>query len=306
MNYAYTVKDTIIMEYDNDTSDSVKIKKLYYFENYKQNIDRLDITFKNEYGSNTNKTDIHNSLKSLKSSIFQHLNKLTVSFDYSISIEYLKWLSVFSIVKDKRSHFFTIFESIMEKLIPKASIVVVKSNHLCDRSVINQFIRKGYFQNISQLTIETNDIPDDNFFEIYTTENIHHLESIEHTIYFNNHLIYNSNNSVFRFKYDTNSCIDTIIDKVMNEYEIETFFECLNENRIQQLRNLRIYVYDDEESSKLINFITTGKIPKLREFLFMSVCCDILYKQIDIHKQGLEEWSFIQKNHVYYKFEEVY
>ncbi|KAK8812498.1 hypothetical protein WA158_007731 [Blastocystis sp. Blastoise] len=234
-----------------DTSDFVNIKKLDYFKNYKQNIDFLDIKLKVDYNI---------SIKYLKSisNIFNN-NKINTIHKLTINLNLIQ--------KDLSSEYLNIYEKIMEKLIPKASFVKI------------EFI---------------NDIPNDNFLELYTTDNLPKLEYIElckrkdkkwwihfiqrliNYIYKNNfplsttirlnnsfivndYYIYDPNSSIFRYKYENHTYINTIIgtkNKLMNEYEIETLFDC------------------DTISDK----------------------------QIKIYEQKLNDSSFIQENSVDYEF----
>ncbi|KAK8795566.1 hypothetical protein WA158_000223 [Blastocystis sp. Blastoise] len=298
-------------------SNSDTIKKLDCFENYKQNIDSLDINFEN---GNPNKIDKGNLLERfLKSNIVEHLNDLDVSFHKNISMEYLNWISTLFndnkfktihklridllINENSSSEYLTGYENIISKLIPKASIVTIKC---CTMTFINRLISKGCFLNTTQLNLVINDIPDDSFYEIYTTENFPKLKSIGLDKYnnrellgsfikaictymnnnnfpsssivqlsdicdrlSNNDYIYDPNTSIFRCKYDTNSFMNTIIS---------------NKD-----------IYDEEQLSKLIKFIITGKFPKLK---YISFICDISYKQIKTNKQQLKDSAFIQENHV--------
>ncbi|KAK8801898.1 hypothetical protein WA158_006293 [Blastocystis sp. Blastoise] len=264
-----------------DTSDFVNIKKLDYFKNYKQNIDFLDIKLKVDYNI---------SIKYLKSisNIFNN-NKINTIHKLTINLNLIQ--------KDLSSEYLNIYEKIMEKLIPKASFVKI------------EFI---------------NDIPNDNFLELYTTDNLPKLEYIElckrkdkkwwihfiqrliNYIYKNNfplsttirlnnsfivndYYIYDPNSSIFRYKYENHTYINTIIgtkNKLMNEYEIETLFD---------------YFYDDEKLSTLINFIINGKIPQLKRII-INFSDTISDKQIKIYEQKLNDSSFIQENSVDYEF----
>ncbi|KAK8797560.1 hypothetical protein WA158_005906 [Blastocystis sp. Blastoise] len=332
-------------------TDSENIIKLDYFEKYNQNIDCIDITFEEEEEEENNnnyneehsddkqpsKNDIRNSLsKFLKSSVLQHLNKLTVSFEEDSSINYLKWISslfdnnmfntiheltlnLFSIDENTSSKYLNEYKNIIKKLIPKASNVIIH----CNMTFINQLIQKEYFHNTNKLTINTNDMRNDSFYKLYTTDNFPQLKSIHFCCHFftdfssvfiqelckyihnnnflssttiqlyenysNDKYIYNPEVSIFRLKYDTNIFMNTIIgtnDKVMNKYEIETLFD---------------YIYDEEQLSKLINFITLGKISQLKEII-IYISDKISSEHIDIYKNKLNYSSFIQENHVNYEF----
>ncbi|KAK8797078.1 hypothetical protein WA158_004288 [Blastocystis sp. Blastoise] len=302
-----------------DSSDSKSIEILDSIENNKQNIDCLYITFKDNEelfnSSNiTHKNNNRNSLERfLKSNILEYLNELYVKFDDVKSIEYLKWISnlfndnkfktikilktnLRSIEDNSSSEYFSMFENIMNNLISKTSYAFIE--------VIK-------------------DIPDENFYALYTADNFPQLKSIKLCVFIikdcwnisieriykyihkNNFplsstiqlrvlnssydYIYDPNTSIFRYKYDTHSFIDTIIgseNETMSQYEIETLFD---------------YIYDEEQLSKLINFITTGKFSKLKEFT-IYIDCDISTEQIDIYEQQLNDSSFIQENHVNYEF----
>ncbi|KAK8790071.1 hypothetical protein WA158_006851 [Blastocystis sp. Blastoise] len=311
-----------------DTSDSINVKKLDYFEKYKHNIDRLDITFNDNM-----EDDIRNSLEGvLKSSVLEHLNEFAITFEENISFEYLKWISSafndnkITVIKkltinlryikeDSFSEYFTILENIMNILIPIASIVFI---------------------------YDPNDIPDEHFCELYTTDSFPKLKLIKfrtfrdndwwngfiqkyysinmyvnpnNTLLFINAInsiggssyeyIYDPNTSILRCKQDTHSLMDTVKcteDKTINEYEIETLFDCINENKTKSLKSLEIYIYNEEHLLELINFITNGKIPKLKEFI-IHINEYIPDEHINSYKQQLIDSMFIQENHVYYKFD---
>ncbi|KAK8809766.1 hypothetical protein WA158_000709 [Blastocystis sp. Blastoise] len=288
---------------------SENIKILDSIGNYKQNIDSLNITLKIDKNMNIECLEWMSTL--FKNNKFNTIHKLTID-----SLRNTEDLSF---------EYFSTHEDILEKLIPKASIVDINYRYMSFKS---QLIPKGCFHNTTQLVIRINDILDDNFFKLYTMDNFPQLKTIrfykkgdeegniewyssfiklfctymsnnnfpsssivslgeyEHSYYYD--YVYYPNTSILRCKYDTNSYIDTIIvtdNKVMNKYEIETLFE---------------YIYDEEQLSKLINFITTGKIPKLEELVF-----DIDYSlsvKIDIYEKQLNDWSFKQKHYVRYKF----
>ncbi|KAK8805793.1 hypothetical protein WA158_002449 [Blastocystis sp. Blastoise] len=356
-----------------DTSNSNNVKKLYYFENCKQDIDSVDIAFNNN--KNYDDDDMRNSLERFfKSNILEHLNDLTIScillllqiydalynisiVDDSISTKRLKWIStLFSENKFNNIHKLKIdlgfikkrlstkyvveLENIMIKLISKASIVNIENYNMAN---INRLIPKGCFLNTSELILEIKDIPDNRFFELFTTNNFPQLKSIQlkksikeewflsfikklFNFFYNNNFpssttielsyteysgynyIYDPNTSIFRCKYDNNSSIYTIIgtkNMPIRKYEIETLFECINENKTQNIRSLALYIYDEEQLSKLMNCIITGKIPKLKEFV-CNIDNAILDEQINIYKQQLNDSSFIQENHVYYRFNNLY
>ncbi|KAK8797596.1 hypothetical protein WA158_005942 [Blastocystis sp. Blastoise] len=242
-------------------------------------------------------------------------------------------INLYSIPKASSSEYLTAYENILEKIIPKSFIVNIEG---CTMTFINRFIPKGCFHNTTQLILNIKDIPDENFCKLYTTNNFPQLKYIKiytngnewwisfikifcNYINSNNYpsssiirlskhdfdyyydYIYNPDTSIFPCKYDTNSFIDTIIDtenETISRYEIETLFECINENKTQHIRSLKLYIYDEEQLSKLISFITTGKFPKLKEFLF--VMHYISQKRIGIYKQQLNDSSFIKENHVNY------
>ncbi|KAK8811572.1 hypothetical protein WA158_003306 [Blastocystis sp. Blastoise] len=235
-----------------DTSDSINVKKLDYFEKYKHNIDFLDITFNDNM-----EDDIRNSLEGfLKSSVLEHLNELNISFEENISLEYLKWISsAFNdnkikvikkltinlryIKEDSFSEYFTILENIMNILIPIASIVFIYGN-MAD---INRLILKGCFHNITEFSLYPDDIPDEHFCELYTTDSFPKLKLIKFRTFrdndwwngfiqklctYMNHnnfplstsiqliggssytYIYDPNTSILRCKQDTHSLMDTI------------------------------------------------------------------------------------------------
>ncbi|KAK8803819.1 hypothetical protein WA158_001513 [Blastocystis sp. Blastoise] len=327
-----------------NTNDSDNVKKLDCFENYKQNIDCLNIEF-NDDERHENKNSLE---RFLKSNVLHYLNSLSVLFGSRISIEYLTWIS--NIINDNKintiheltidlrnitvssSEYITAYENIMEKLISKASII--KIDH-CYMSFINRLIPKGCFHNTTQLTLITYDVPDDSFYELCNTDHFTQIKSIECDIPRNRRWLNNfketlceyidntkfplsttiqlsvsvrgyvidSHTSVLRCKQDNNTFINKIIgtkgiykyillekytylDKEMSKFEIETLLD---------------YIYDEEQLSKLINFITIGKIPKLKEFLFY-MGNDISDEKSNMYKQQLNDSIFIQENHVNYKF----
>ncbi|KAK8809801.1 hypothetical protein WA158_000744 [Blastocystis sp. Blastoise] len=275
------------------SSNSDNIKKLDCFKNYKQHINNLDIIFKNRKEF---ETDVNSSLERfLKSDIFQHLNDLIVNFNNdNINIEYLKNISnifndikintihkltieVLSINGNSSTEYLTAIENILEKLIPKVSIIRIEN---CTMTFINQLTLKGCFQNTTQLTLQSIRSDDD--------------------------YIYDPDTSILQYKYSTNSYIDTIIGtNYISKYEVETLFDCIKENKTENLRSLIIYIYDEDHLSKLIQFIITGKIPKLKEFMINIIRNTIKNKEFDAYKQKLDDSSFIQKNHVYYEFKKV-
>ncbi|KAK8797609.1 hypothetical protein WA158_005955 [Blastocystis sp. Blastoise] len=339
-----------ISKLDIDSSDFINTKKLDNFDNDYQNIDRLRITFGYYINEDTKK-----SLESfLKSNILQHLNYLSVTFNGIMNLESLEWIS--NIFNDNKinslheltidlnsisvfltSEYLPVFENILDKIISKASIVRIKD---CSMTAINRLILKGCFHNATELYLNINDIPDENFCELYTTNNFPKLKSIDicnlnkdwlkdffQTIctYINHNnfplstsiqlmdinytkYIYDHNTSILRCKYDKNSFIDTLVgsqNKVMNKYEIETLFDCINDNKTQYLKSFKINIHYKENLSKLIDFIATGKIPKLREFIIYNRN-DISDELINIYEQQLKNSSFIQENQVKYKFKKIY
>ncbi|KAK8801951.1 hypothetical protein WA158_006346 [Blastocystis sp. Blastoise] len=304
---------------------SANIKRLDSIDNYKHSINSLEIGFEDdEY----NEDDVRNALeKFFKSNVLYHLNKLYVRFHENISIEYLTWISTLfndnkfntihkltidldSIIEDSSSEYLTAYENIVEKLIHKASIVTIKC---CSMNFKNRLSLKGCFHNTTQLVLGIRDIPDDNFYKLYTTDNFPQLKTIRFykednekwwisftTTLFNyinnsnflssstfrlsdwehsNGYIYDHNNSIFQCKYDTDSFLDTVLGTKD--------------------------IYDEEQLSKLINFITVGKIPKLKELSF-DIRCNISDEQITKYKEQLNNSLFIQKNHVSYQIETRY
>ncbi|KAK8797623.1 hypothetical protein WA158_005969 [Blastocystis sp. Blastoise] len=188
-------KNLITFDYlDIDSSRSENIKVLDCIENYKQNIDNLYIKFNDDDQGEIN---ITNSLERFfKTNILEHINYLDVSFNENISIEYLKLIpTIFNnnkfntihklkiylhIKEDSSSEYLTIYENILEKIISKASIVSIR---YCTMTFINRLIPKSCFHNTTQLFIDINDIPDDDFLKPYTTDNLPQLKYIK--IYIN-------------------------------------------------------------------------------------------------------------------------
>ncbi|KAK8809869.1 hypothetical protein WA158_000812 [Blastocystis sp. Blastoise] len=268
----------------------------------------------NNNNNNRDETDIRNSLETFfKSSVLEHLNYLYVSFSYGLSIEYLTWISTLFndnkfntihklkisllINEDSSSEYLTVYENIINKLIPKASIVNIEE---CTMSFINRLIPTGCFHKTTQLILRINDMPNDIFCKLYTTDNFPQLKSIKiyedsnkwwipfiktFCNYINNNnfpsskseddYVYDPNNSIFRYKYDSHSFIDSIIctkNETMSRYEIETLFDCINENKTQNIRSLELYFYISDIKN-------------------------------NVFKQQLKDSTFIQENHVYYKFD---
>ncbi|KAK8789875.1 hypothetical protein WA158_006655 [Blastocystis sp. Blastoise] len=301
-------------------SDFENIKKLDYFVNCKQNINWLDITLTSSisYSDDPYQVDKRNSLERfLNSNVLQYLNQLNVSFDKNKSIEYLTWISTLfnnnkfntihgltinlRIKKDSSSEYLTAYENIMEKLIPKAFIVTIQG---CTMSFINRLVHKGCFHNTTQLNLSINGILDNSFYQVLTTDNFHQLKyikffysgneeyscsfikklfkfihnnnfpSLSTIVFYNTYddssYTYNPDTSIPRCKYDSNSFIDKIIS---------------TDN-----------IYDEEQLSKLIKFITIGKIPKLKEFIFW-LDYDISDEKRNIYKQQLNDSAFIKENH---------
>ncbi|KAK8810485.1 hypothetical protein WA158_007060 [Blastocystis sp. Blastoise] len=332
------------------SSRSGNIKVVDSIRNYKLNIDSLLIVFNNDYPE---EVDEKNKLERfLNCNIFEHLNTLDVSFREDITIEYLTWISTLFndnkfntiqklninsyFISKLSSEYLTAFENIMIELIPKASIVKIDG---CTMNFFNRLISKGCFHNTIQLILESKDIPDDNFFKLYTADNFPKLEYFKFYInekewwidflkifckYINNNnfpsssviqlsdgnsyynYIYDPNTSILRCKYDGNSLMNTIIVyqyKEINKSEIEMLFDCINENKTQNINSLGLYIHDEEQVSKFISFITSGKIPKLKEVI---VNIDrSFYENIDIYEQQLNDSLFIKEKHVYYKINKI-
>ncbi|KAK8797633.1 hypothetical protein WA158_005979 [Blastocystis sp. Blastoise] len=305
-----------------DTSNIVNIKKLDYFENYKRNINCLDITFKfpDEYDTNTK----YSLERFFKSNILHHLNKLTVTFIRDINIEYLTWISTLFNdntfhtiqkltinlrIKDLSSEYLTGYENIMMKLIPKASIDIL-GDRFCELYTTTNFPQLQYIKLDKRCYRERTVSFIQKLFEKINNNNFPKstiIQIINTMVSNNNYYIYNPNTSILRYKYDTNSCIDTLVGtkyQLINKFEIETLLDCINENKTQKIKSLKIYIYSQEQLSKFIGFITTGRVPQLKYF-DCNICEGISYEQIDIYKQQLKDSSFIQENHVNYKLENI-
>ncbi|KAK8797364.1 hypothetical protein WA158_004572 [Blastocystis sp. Blastoise] len=247
-------------------------------------------------------------------------------------------INLYSIKEDSSSECLTACENILEKLTSKASIVTIRDctvtllNRLIPKGCFHKttqlflevydmpndnFCKLYTTNNFPQLkSINICDLYDrkwwSSFIDIfyrYMNNNNFQLSSIVrlreyyYDSDYDEYCVYDPNYSILRCKYDSNSFINTIIgtyDETMSTFEIETLFDCINENKTQNIRSLNLYIYDEEQLSKLINFITTGKIPKLKEFIFY-IGCDISTEQIDIYEQQLQDSTFIQENHVDYK-----
>ncbi|KAK8797615.1 hypothetical protein WA158_005961 [Blastocystis sp. Blastoise] len=158
---------------------------------------------------------------------FNNIHKLEVDFCY-VNYEF-------------SSEYSNVYENILEKLIPKASIIVIKG---CYMSFINRLICKGCFHHTTQLIIDTEDIPDGNICKLFTIDNFPQIKSIEffqeyyngwwrsfiktfHKYINNSNFlsfrtirlscgistidIFVPNNSILRYIYDSNSCVNTII-----------------------------------------------------------------------------------------------
>ncbi|KAK8809684.1 hypothetical protein WA158_000627 [Blastocystis sp. Blastoise] len=334
-NIAYT--HSICIDGMVDSSNSENIKKLDYFENYKRNIDCLDIKFKinrcflyNSDQDNQNEINIINTLKKfLSSNILQNLNSLTVSFDSDISLKYLKLISnifhdnkINTIHKLKIKHYFIktyspsdyfdLLENTLENLVPKASIISIEwLNDICDDSFFKIFTINNFpqlkslkickYDNREWLITFINGLCKSINNSNFPSSCIIQLSS--NSIFSQDDYIYDSNASIFQYKYNMNSFINTIIgtkNDMISKFEIETIFDCIKENKIQRLRSFKIYIYDEEQLSKLINFITIGKFPKLEDFI-ICIKIYILPKHVDMYKQQLKESSFIHENHIHYQ-----
>ncbi|KAK8794762.1 hypothetical protein WA158_001743 [Blastocystis sp. Blastoise] len=287
-----------------DSGDSENVAKLDYLKDSKQNIDELIFAFNNNEYNDDTKISLE---RFIKSDVLQHLNKLTINF-FGIIIDIdLMWIStLFNDNKFNSIHeltidlqyfkedlpleYITILENLMEKLISKVSVVTLQ---YCYITFINRLIPKGCFHNTTQLNLDIEDIPNDNFCKLYTTDNFPKLKSIKickngqdgkvwwldfikiFYYYSYDEYIYNSFDSIFRCKYDSNSFMNTIIG---------------NKD-----------IYEESQLLNLINVITIGKIPKLKYISF--ICYDISYEQIETYKQQLKDSAFIQGNHVNYLFD---
>ncbi|KAK8810421.1 hypothetical protein WA158_006996 [Blastocystis sp. Blastoise] len=197
-----------------DTSDSINVKKLDYFENYKHNIDRLDITFNDNM-----EDDIRNSLEGfLKSSVLEHLNELNISFEENISFEYLTWIS-------------SVFNDNKIKVIKKLTINYpddIPDEHFCELYTTDSFPK---LKLIKFRTFRDNDWWNGFIQKLCTYMNHNNFPlstSIQLTCGSSYEYIYDPNTSILRCKHDANSLMDTIKcteDKTINEYEIETLFD---------------------------------------------------------------------------------
>ncbi|KAK8797618.1 hypothetical protein WA158_005964 [Blastocystis sp. Blastoise] len=276
-------------------SSSSDIKKLHSIENYKQNIDSLNITFED---GDQDEIDKRNALeKFLKSNIVEHLNKLTVKFDYYSSTEYLTWISTLfnenkfnnvqkltiylRIEEDSSSEYLTAYENIVEKIIPKASIVNIE---YCSMTFLNRLIPKGCFHNTTQLILIIKDIPDENFCKLYTTDNFPQLKSIK--IYENDKEWYISFIKVF-CTYMNN-----------NNFQLSSFVR-LSEKYCDHYTD---YIYDPNNSIFRCKYDTNSFMNTIIGAKYHR----ILYEQIDICKQQLNDSSFIQENHVKYNLLDLY
>ncbi|KAK8797593.1 hypothetical protein WA158_005939 [Blastocystis sp. Blastoise] len=333
-----------------DSSDFEFIRKLYYFEKYTQNIDCLSIQFTNDndhnnhnyddnsfgdiFGDNYNhyndnynqlhKIDMRNSLeKFMKSYILRDLNSLNVSFDYNVNIKYLEWISSFindiklnsiqelfvdfhSIKTYASSSYFSALEIIVKKLLSKTYIVTIEG----DMAFINQLIMKGCFHKIKYLTLNINDMNNDDFYQLYTTENFPQLKSITFRTFCDKEWCRTFIQNLCKYIHKNNFPTSSII-QLINKTSLKCYYTYDPNTSILRCKHYTISfidtligtndIYDEKHLSKLISFITTGKIPKLREFYF--IINPSIYGQINIYKKPLEDSLFIQQNHVCYKFD---
>ncbi|KAK8793446.1 hypothetical protein WA158_004805 [Blastocystis sp. Blastoise] len=297
----------------------VNPKKDIYFFQFKN-----DYNEKDEHNNNEDQ-NISNEIKLTLEQLLKNCNnknlcECRLSFDDTICIKELEWISTHFkndtfknindlIIKlpshewDVESKYFSLFETILEKIIPKALNIRLEGNNT--GILIESLINKGYFHNALTLLCNTGGILNSSFFSLYTIDNFPRLREMRiNPEKYDELLYYNPCDSILQFKHKTNISIDTICIgsfETFHEYEIKALIECIQEHKIQNLKHLSLYVYDDDDLLQIINFIISGQIPKLKEFRYVrdtKRSQDIIDKYIQMFRDSL----FIQQNHVYYHF----
>ncbi|KAK8790068.1 hypothetical protein WA158_006848 [Blastocystis sp. Blastoise] len=325
------------------------------FSNLKELLEKKLVSFnklfkKKEKSGNSSNSNIlnikHAVEKLLNSNLLQNLEECEVSFKNDISMEELKWIA--SLFNDNTFIHINELKISLPYItddIRSGRFVLYESNI----NAINQFIYNGYFHNTKKLNISIYDRVNDTFFELYNKDNFQNLIHIEFKIdgkkqlmsaiqhlfvlkkintlpsstiillidtdNYKNGFIYNHYNSIFRYKYDTNSFVDTIvitrgiymlltinykyIGNVLCKNELKMLLDCIDNHQITNLKHLKLYIDDAELLVKIMNSIKTGKIPKLKECSF-ELSNDISEK-INVLKKQLDESAFIQDNCVYYR-----
>ncbi|KAK8801959.1 hypothetical protein WA158_006354 [Blastocystis sp. Blastoise] len=103
-------------------------------------------------------------------------------------------------------------------------------------------------------------------------------------------------------KYETNLSVETIdIGKnyMTSDYELLTLLNCIKENRLPNLIQLKICFQGEQFIQQVIDCIIDERIPKLKQFTFFFF--DVSKSLIESCKH-LVESSFIQKNHIDFIF----
>ncbi|KAK8795480.1 hypothetical protein WA158_000137 [Blastocystis sp. Blastoise] len=215
----------------------------YKFEYEKYSTDQLILGY-NEYIVNKEadtfiikfKIDNDISIKELKwidslfrNDTFNHINELIIKLPInSVNSEH---------------EYFSLFESILRKILLKASKVELYGNR--NENMIERLVRKGCFHNTIDLNISIEGILDSTFFDLYTQDNFSNLKQIKldkseneilihfldficlvnnndnflssTIIYFkdsqkydNKYFYYNPSDSILPYKYNTNLSSETI------------------------------------------------------------------------------------------------
>ncbi|KAK8805926.1 hypothetical protein WA158_002582 [Blastocystis sp. Blastoise] len=229
---------------------------------------------------------------------------------------------------ESSSEYFSMIQDILKKIIPKSSDVSL--NGIPHYNIIEGLIENGYFHNTAQLKLELRNFSISSFFELYTKNNFPQLKNIDiscskisfepfmetlclclrkdsflssTTVSLNDNICYNPSYSILQCKYSLMTPMESIIidnNEDVSKYQIAILLDCIKENKVQDLKSLKIYFYETELLTKIIDIVTTQKIPKLKEFLF--ICnFNISEQLINTCKQQLKDSPFIQNNHLRYK-----
>ncbi|KAK8791058.1 hypothetical protein WA158_005689 [Blastocystis sp. Blastoise] len=278
--------------------------------------------------------DIKDVFKRLFNSNFlQDLDDLRLIFNKPICLRELR--NVASLFKDttfnnidyltielpkkdgnNKPEYFSLFKSILEKVIPKASRINIKGYEYKD--IILQLIQNGCFHKATSLEISIGKISCETFLEFFTRDNFPHLKTIQIShkkrgwispfadtlsLSVNSNKFLSSismklieNTGDYQVLY-YNPSESILRCKSIIKYEIEIFIDCIEQHKIPNLKHLIISFCDDTYVSKIINFITSGQIPQLKECI-CYIFTDIPKETMDTYKQKIQDSLFIQNNHV--------
>ncbi|KAK8789846.1 hypothetical protein WA158_006626 [Blastocystis sp. Blastoise] len=315
----YSIHIDIISRHSFDSSDSENVKILDSIKNNKQNIDGLSIRFK--VNNNTtmysfiddklHEIDVNNSLERfLKSDVLQHLNGLYVTFDETVSVEYLKCISnlfndnTINIIHkltinlrcikiNSSTEYLTSLEDIMKKLIPMSSIIRIED---CTMPFINRLVSKGCFHNTAQLTLQVMDRQDNTFCELYTTDNFPQLKSITIQSH-NKNWLNNLFNNLCKCMNNNNSPSSSTIRLGKSVLSDDDYIYDPNASILQYKCNTNSYI--DTIIGTHDKDISKYEVETLLDYYVVKD------KIIGEYKQQLNDSAFIQENQVYYKFKKV-